>query len=115
MISSFPPISTAQASDFSASRTSAPGHHAMSNLDVVFKDLVIANRILAREGVGDAYAHISIRNPDNPTHFFVPRSGWPGRAERSDIVELGPDRQPVRAEKRALYLERFIHAALYEA
>src|SRR5262249_42188283 len=35
--------------------------------------------------------------------------------ERHDIVELGLDGQPVRDEKRALYLERFIHAAIYEA
>ena len=40
----------------------------MSNLDTVIKDLVIANRILAREEVVDAYGHVSIRNPDNPKH-----------------------------------------------
>ena len=32
-----------------------------------------------------------------------------------DIVELDLDGQPVRDEKRTLYLERFIHAAIYEA
>ena len=87
----------------------------MSNLDVVFKDLVIANRILAREEVVDAYGHISIRNPENPKHFFLSRSVSPELVERDDIVELGLDGQPVRDEKRALYLERFIHAAIYEA
>ena len=32
-----------------------------------------------------------------------------------DIVELDLDGQPVRDEKRTLYLERFIHAAIFEA
>ena len=87
----------------------------MSNLDTVIKDLVIANRILAKEDVVDAYGHISIRNPDNPKHFFLARSVAPDLVERDDIVELGLDGQPVRDETRALYLERFIHAAIYEA
>ena len=87
----------------------------MSTLDTVIKDLVIANRILAKEDVVDAYGHISVRNPDNPKHFFLSRSVAPDLVERDDIVELGLDGQPVRDEKRALYLERFIHAAIYEA
>ena len=58
----------------------------MSNLDTVVQDLVIANRILAREEVVDAYGHISIRNPDNPKHFFLARSVAPELVERDDIV-----------------------------
>src|SRR6516165_2277086 len=87
----------------------------MSSLDHFIQDLVIANRILAREDVVDAYGHVSVRNPDNPKHFFISRSLSPDLVEREDIVELGPDGQPVRDEKRALYLERFIHAAIFEA
>src|SRR2546425_3095806 len=87
----------------------------MSNIDTVIQDLVIANRILAKEEVVDAYGHSSIRHPDNPKHFFISRSVAPDLVERGDIVELGLDGQPVRDETRALYLERFIHAAIYEA
>jgi ribulose-5-phosphate 4-epimerase/fuculose-1-phosphate aldolase len=87
----------------------------MSTLDRVIADLVVANRILAREEVVDAYGHVSVRNPDNPKHFFLSRSVAPELVERDDIVELGLDGQPVREEKRALYLERFIHAAIFEA
>src|SRR5262245_60615377 len=94
---------------------SAPGHSTMSTLDTVINDLVIANRILAKADVVDAYGHISVRNPDNPKHFFLSRSVAPDLVERGDIVELGLDGQPVRDESRALYLERFIHAAIYEA
>src|SRR5436190_20771185 len=92
-----------------------PGSSAMSTLDTIVQDLVIANRILAREEVVDAYGHVSIRHPDNPKHFFLPPPVSPELVERDDIVELGLDGQPVRDEKRALYLERFIHAAIYEA
>jgi ribulose-5-phosphate 4-epimerase/fuculose-1-phosphate aldolase len=87
----------------------------MSTLDTVLQDLVIANRILAREDVVDAYGHVSIRHPDKPNHFFISRSLAPELIERDDIVELGLDGQPVRDETRPLYLERFIHAAIFEA
>jgi ribulose-5-phosphate 4-epimerase/fuculose-1-phosphate aldolase len=87
----------------------------MGTLDRVIADLVIANRILAREEVVDAYGHVSVRNPDDPRRFFLSRSLSPDLVERDDIIELGLDGQPVRDEKRALYLERFIHAAIFEA
>jgi HCOMODA/2-hydroxy-3-carboxy-muconic semialdehyde decarboxylase len=87
----------------------------MSNLDTVLQDLVVANRILAKEEVVDAYGHVSIRHPDNPNHFFLSRSLAPELVEAPDIVELGLDGQPVRDDTRPLYLERFIHAAIYEA
>src|SRR5499433_657348 len=112
MISSFQPTRAAKPHLF-ADNTS--GHLAMSNLDTVIQDLVIANRILAREDVVDAYGHVSIRHPDNPKHFFLARSRAPELVEPHDIVELGLDGQPVRDEKRTLYLERFIHAAIFEA
>jgi ribulose-5-phosphate 4-epimerase/fuculose-1-phosphate aldolase len=86
----------------------------MANLDTIIKDLVIANRILAKEDVVDAYGHVSIRNPDNPKSFFISRSLAPELIEKDDIVELGLDGEPLKNEKRSLYLERFIHAAIYE-
>jgi ribulose-5-phosphate 4-epimerase/fuculose-1-phosphate aldolase len=87
----------------------------VSNLDNIFRDLVIANRILAKEEVVDAYGHVSIRHPDNPNHFLIARSLAPDLVTADDIVELGLDGQPVRNEKRSLYLERFIHAAIFQA
>ena len=87
----------------------------MSNLDNIFRDLVIANRILAKEEVVDAYGHVSIRHPDNPNHFLIARSLAPDLVTADDLVELGLDGQPVRNETRTLYLERFIHAAIFEA
>ena len=36
--------------------------------------LVLANRVLANEGVVDAYGHVSIRNPEHPDTFFISRA-----------------------------------------
>jgi len=87
----------------------------VSSLDNIFRDLVIANRILAKEDVVDAYGHVSVRHPDNPHHFLIARSVAPDLVGADDIVELDLSGQPVRDEQRTLYLERFIHAAIFEA
>jgi HCOMODA/2-hydroxy-3-carboxy-muconic semialdehyde decarboxylase len=87
----------------------------MSVIDNIMKDLVIANRILANENVVDAYGHVSIRHPDKPNHFFLARSLAPELIEFDDIVEFSMDGQPIKDEKRPLYLERFIHAGILAA
>ena len=87
----------------------------MSSFDTLIQDLVIANRILAREDVVDAYGHVSVRHPDDPNRFLIARSVSPELVGAEDIVELGLDGQPVGDDKRPLYLERFIHAAIFEA
>jgi len=87
----------------------------MSNIDAVIKELVIANRILAREEVVDAYGHVSVRHPGDPSRFLIARSLAPELVGPEDIVELDLDGQPVRSEDRALYLERFIRAAIFAA
>ena len=78
-------------------------------------ELVIANRILANEDVVDAYGHVSLRNPEAPERFFLAHSKSPALIEAADIVEHTLDGEALRPEARPLYLERFIHAAIYEA
>jgi HCOMODA/2-hydroxy-3-carboxy-muconic semialdehyde decarboxylase len=78
-------------------------------------DLVIANRILANEDVVDGYGHVSMRNPRNPNHFFMAHSVAPALVTQEDIVEHTLEGNPVSAETRPLYLERFIHGGVYEA
>src|SRR6202521_2447742 len=87
----------------------------MSSVDSLIHELVIANRILAKEEVVDAYGHVSVRHPDHPDRFFIARSLAPDLVGPEDIVELGLDGQPVGDDGRQLYLERFIHAAIFEA
>lgn len=86
----------------------------MGELDRVRNDLVVANRILAREDVVDAYGHVSMRSPHNPRHFFMSRSLAPELVTQEDIVEHDLEGNPVGNESRALYLERFIHAGVYD-
>ena len=77
--------------------------------------LVVANRILAREEVVDAYGHVSLRHPEHPDRFLLACSRAPELIEPADILEFDLEAQPLRKDPRPLYLERFIHAAIYEA
>jgi len=86
----------------------------MAHLDTLLNDLVIANRILAHEEVVDAYGHVSVRHPEKPDRFFLARSLAPELVTREDIIEFTLDGKPVKEEKRALYLERFIHGGILE-
>jgi len=86
----------------------------MSQLDDLLRDLVVANRILSNEDVVDAYGHISVRHPDNPKRFFLSHSLAPELVERHDLIEFDAEGEPV-SDKRQPYLERFIHAAIFEA
>ena len=87
----------------------------MGSFDALIQDLVIANRILAREEVVDAYGHVSVRHPNNPNRFLIARSLAPELVGPEDIVELDLEGQPARDGSRSLYLERFIHAAIFAA
>ena len=78
-------------------------------------DLVVANRILANEDVVDAYGHVSMRHAENPKRFFLARSLAPELVEPADIMEFDLEANALGEDKRQPYLERFIHAAVYEA
>jgi ribulose-5-phosphate 4-epimerase/fuculose-1-phosphate aldolase len=79
----------------------------------VIEELVTANRILANEGVLDAYGHVSIRDPAHPNHYFLARSMPPSLVTSADIVEYDLDSKPVGANPPAGYQERFIHGEIY--
>ncbi|HUB96368.1 MAG TPA: class II aldolase/adducin family protein [Stellaceae bacterium] len=87
----------------------------MSVLDDTLRDLVLSNRILAYEGVLDAYGHVSVRSPNDPGRYYISVSRSPELVTRDDIIEVALDGRPVRSEARPLYIERFIHGAIYEA
>jgi ribulose-5-phosphate 4-epimerase/fuculose-1-phosphate aldolase len=80
-----------------------------------FNDIVVANRILANEDVVDAYGHVSLRHPEDPKRFFLARSLAPELVEPGDIMEFDLEGNALGGDKRQPYLERFIHAAVYEA
>jgi ribulose-5-phosphate 4-epimerase/fuculose-1-phosphate aldolase len=85
----------------------------MNKLERAKRDLVIANRVLAMEGVVDAYGHIAARHPDNPNRYLLSRSLAPELVTPADIIEFELDGTPI-GDKRAPYLERYIHGAIFE-
>lgn len=87
----------------------------MDAVKKIARDLVIANRILAQQRVLDAYGHVSVRHPLDPARHLLACSTGPAIVETGDIVEFTHDGTPVSPEKRPLYLERFIHGAVYTA
>jgi HCOMODA/2-hydroxy-3-carboxy-muconic semialdehyde decarboxylase len=87
----------------------------MTDFPSLVRELVVANRILARENVVDAYGHVSVRHPDDPHRFLLATSIAPEMVEEDHIIAFNFDGAPVRDEGRPLYHERFIHAGIYEA
>ena len=79
------------------------------------RDLVIANRILAREDVIDDFGHVSVRHPASPQRFFLSRSRSPYNVTRDDLLEFDLDGNLIGNDPRRPYAERFIHGAIYAA
>ncbi len=78
-------------------------------------ELAVANRILAHEGVLDAFGHVSVRHPDNPGRYLLSRSRAPELVTPDDIVEYTLDSAPVGGTDKPQYSERVIHGEIYKA
>jgi ribulose-5-phosphate 4-epimerase/fuculose-1-phosphate aldolase len=78
-------------------------------------DLVAANRILAQEGIVDAFGHVSARHNLNPNRFLLSRSLAPALVTAGDLIEYDLDGNGVNTNGRAQYSERFIHGEIYKA
>ncbi len=87
----------------------------MADLDSVINDLVLANRILARERVVDGFGHVSVRHPHKPDRFLLSRSRSPELVDHSDIMEFDFAGDITDGRADPPYQERFIHAGVYEA
>ena len=79
------------------------------------EQVVMANRILANEGILDALGHVSLRNPENPKTFFQSRSLSPSEVTKNDILEIDLDGNVVTKTTMKPYGERAIHAAILKA
>jgi HCOMODA/2-hydroxy-3-carboxy-muconic semialdehyde decarboxylase len=77
--------------------------------------VALGNRILANEGVLDAFGHVSLRHPDDPNRYFLSRSRAPELVEPGDVLEYDLDSNPVRQTRERLYAERVIHGEIYKA
>lgn len=76
-------------------------------------DIVSANRILFRHRVVDAFGHVSVRHPDDPSLFLLARNMAPALVTTDDIVTFHLDGRPCNANGRGVYLERFIHGEIF--
>jgi HCOMODA/2-hydroxy-3-carboxy-muconic semialdehyde decarboxylase len=92
-----------------------PQSSAAGEESALIQDLVYANRILYDQGVIDAFGHVSVRDEKNPAQFLLSRSMAPGLVTTKDILEYDLEGSPIDPRGRAVYLERFIHAAIYRA
>lgn len=81
----------------------------------LLRDLVLSNRILANEGVVDAFGHVSVRHPDDPGRFIISRSLGPELVTEDDLQLFTLDGEQVGGSPDRPYSERFIHGAVYEA
>jgi ribulose-5-phosphate 4-epimerase/fuculose-1-phosphate aldolase len=77
------------------------------------EDLVVANHILAHEGVVDGFGHVSARA--GPGHFILARSMAPLLVASTDILTFDLMCSECSGDSRTPYLERFIHAEIYRA
>jgi HCOMODA/2-hydroxy-3-carboxy-muconic semialdehyde decarboxylase len=87
----------------------------MATLEEHLEDLVIANRILAHEGVVDGFGHVSMRHPERADRFFMSRSRSPELVTRDDIMEFDLHCNPIDQRGRVMYGERPIHGAIFQA
>ena len=88
--------------------------HMVPGKQSIQASLATANRILAREGVLDAFGHVSTRNPENPQRFYLARSLAPELVTEADIFEFDLNSHVVQPTQVPLYSERVIHGAIYK-
>ena len=81
----------------------------------LIEDLVLANRILAMEGVVDAMGHVSVRHNRDPNRYLLSLARAPELVSAEDIAEYDLDSNPVVPPSRRQYSERYIHGEIYKA
>jgi ribulose-5-phosphate 4-epimerase/fuculose-1-phosphate aldolase len=86
-----------------------------SKLDEALGLLARANRMLANEGVLDAFGHVTMRHPFDPGRYLMSRSRGPELVQPDDILEFTLDSQPLKPPTARLYGERVIHGEIYKA
>ena len=81
----------------------------------LLEELALANHILVNEGVLDGFGHISVRNPNDPTQFFIARSMAPAMVMEGDLVTCNLEGEVIHPVGISTYVERFIHSEIYKA
>ena len=77
--------------------------------------LARANRMIANEGVLDAFGHVTMRHPTDPGRYLMSYSRGPELVQPDDILEFTLNSQIVKPVEMRLYGERVIHGEIYKA
>jgi len=80
----------------------------------VISELVLANRMLAHEGVLDGYGHVSARCEDDPNQYYIGDASPPGNVRAHNVFRWNLDNEPV-GHTQPTYGERYIHGRIYRA
>jgi HCOMODA/2-hydroxy-3-carboxy-muconic semialdehyde decarboxylase len=86
-----------------------------NKLDQAREQLARANRMIAHEGVLDAFGHVTLRHPTDPGRYLMSVSRAPELVQPDDILEFALDSKPVKPTDIRLYGERVIHGGIYQA
>lgn len=83
----------------------------MEELQTLCRDVAVANRIIERFGLSNAFGHVSARIPGSQTFLFPPRRS-PGFAVENELLVLDTDGN-VLAGNGTPNSELWIHARIY--
>jgi HCOMODA/2-hydroxy-3-carboxy-muconic semialdehyde decarboxylase len=86
-----------------------------NKLDQAREQLARANRMIANEGVLDAFGHVTMRHPTDAGRYLMSVSRAPELVRPGDIHEFTLDSQIVKPIEPRLYGERVIHGEIYKA
>jgi ribulose-5-phosphate 4-epimerase/fuculose-1-phosphate aldolase len=84
-------------------------------LDQAKQVLARANRMIANEGVLDAFGHVTMRHPTDPKRYLMSRSRGPELVQPEDIQEFTLDSEIIKPIEARLYGERVIHGEIYKS
>ena len=96
-------------------KTRKTGSRRVAASAALIEDLVAGSRILADQGVLDAYGHVSARSDKRPERFIMSRSRAPALVTAADLMELDADSEAVAGDERKGFIERYIHGEIYRA
>ena len=102
----------ASAAAVSSSLAIAQASPASSTL---IEDLVVANHILAQQGILDGYGHVSVRHDADKNRYLLARSLAPALVTVADIQQYDLDSNALDPAARPSVIERFIHGEVYRA
>lgn len=88
----------------------------MANLTSILINLISANHILHNHAIVDAYGHVSVRSPTDPTQFIMSGNRAPALVvSPSDFVTYHvSNASAVNPDAPRGYIERYIHSEMYK-